>query len=146
VTEKKLEQIVEDLFMIIPMLKRKLPKAERFAEKPALNPSHHQILFMLDDLGEQSISYAVKALGIAKTNITPLVDKLVSEGLVDRHPHPSDRRFINICLTPLGKEYIEQIKKQLSIDFKEKLVGLGEEDLDLLMSSLSNIKDILAKL
>lgn len=143
---RRLEQTVENLFMIIPLLKRKLPKTEPFTGRPALNPSHHHILFMLDDLGEQSISDVVKALGITKTNITPLIDRLVQEGFIDRQPQPADRRFINIRLTPEGTKYLEQVKTMLSADLKEKLAPLGDEDLDTLLVSLKKMKDILEKL
>ncbi len=144
-SNSKLEQIVESLFIAIPLLKRKLLKAESFNEKSGLNPSHYQILFMLDDLGAQSMSETVRNLGITKTNITPLVEKLVTKGYIARIHNQSDRRFIDIDLTPAGKAYIEEIKDLLANSLKGKIAGLSDEDLDSLLTSLESIKAILTK-
>ncbi|MHB1393275.1 MAG: MarR family winged helix-turn-helix transcriptional regulator [Clostridia bacterium] len=145
-SDSKLEQIVERLIIIIPLLKRKLLKAEPLNKKSDLNPSHHQILFMLDDIGAQSISETIRNLSIKKTNITPLVEKLVTKGYIDRIHNQSDRRFINIDLTPAGKAYIEDTKDLLANSLKGKISCLSDEDLDSLLSSMENIKDILTKI
>jgi DNA-binding MarR family transcriptional regulator len=145
-SNSKPEQIVESLFMIMPLLKRKLLKVEPLDERSELNASHLQILFMLDDVGAQSISETVGNLGITKTNITPLVEKLVVKGYVDRIHNPSDRRFININLTPAGKAYIEDTKDLFAHSLKGKMASLSNEDLDSLMISIKNIKDILTKI
>ena len=142
----KIAQTIDSLFMVIPLAKRKLLKAEPFIEKSELNPSHHQILFLLDDLGAQSISETVRNLGITKTNMTPLVEKLVTKGYIDRIHSQSDRRIINIEMTPAGKTYIEGIKDLLANNLMEKLAVLSDEDLDSLMISMKKIKDILTKI
>lgn len=145
---RKIEQTVESLFMIIPLLKRKLLKTESqpLSGKSDLNASHLQILFMLDDVGAQSISETVANLGIIKNNITPLIEKLVTKGYVERLHNPADRRFININLTEAGKVYIEHIKGLFASNVKEKMAALSDEDLDCLLSSIQNIKGILTKI
>jgi DNA-binding MarR family transcriptional regulator len=50
----------------------------------------------LYELGEQ--------LGVTRPNITKLVDGLERGGLVERTPHPSDRRMVQACLTEAGDD------------------------------------------
>lgn len=41
-------------------------------------------------------------LGVTRPNITKLVDGLERQGLVERMPHPGDRRMVQAQLTPAG--------------------------------------------
>jgi DNA-binding MarR family transcriptional regulator len=43
-------------------------------------------------------------LFVSPRNVTVLVDALEANGLVRRHPHPTDRRAILVELTPPGVE------------------------------------------
>lgn len=43
-------------------------------------------------------------LGVTRPNVTKLVDGLERGGLVERLPHPSDRRMVQAHLTPEGLE------------------------------------------
>lgn len=65
-----------------------------------------------------------RLLLVTRANVTGLVDSLVKRGMVERVPHPSDRRIILAHLLPLGVEYMAQRKpvhleilKQISQDF-----------------------------
>jgi len=42
-------------------------------------------------------------------NITTVVDNLVKRGLVERHPHPEDRRYWQVDLTAEGRQLIGEI-------------------------------------
>lgn len=47
--------------------------------------------------------YAVgDRLGVTRPNVTKLIDGLERTGLVERLPHPSDRRMVQAHLTPAG--------------------------------------------
>jgi DNA-binding MarR family transcriptional regulator len=45
-------------------------------------------------------------LGVTRPNITKLVDGLERCGLVERLPHPSDRRMVQAHLTDAGREVV----------------------------------------
>jgi DNA-binding MarR family transcriptional regulator len=47
-------------------------------------------------------------LGVTRPNVTKLVDGLERGGLVERLPHPSDRRMVQAHLTPQGLEVAEE--------------------------------------
>ena len=43
------------------------------------------------------------------SNITGLIDRLEARGLVERQPHPGDRRVKYLVLTPAGRSLREQL-------------------------------------
>jgi DNA-binding MarR family transcriptional regulator len=52
--------------------------------------------------GPSTQSALAKALGVTPRNITGLVNGLEASGLVERSPHPSDRRAVLVQLTDDG--------------------------------------------
>ncbi len=44
---------------------------------------------------------------VSNGNVTALAAGLVAEGLVERRPHPADRRVQRLCLTALGRRTFE---------------------------------------
>lgn len=50
-----------------------------------------------------------RRLMVTDGNITPLIDRLVDEGLVERKPSPSDRRVQHVNLTPAGKQSLDEM-------------------------------------
>lgn len=68
-----------------------------------LTPQQFSLLAFLwieDGLSQAELSEKSQ---IDRTTICGLVDRLEKEGLVNRLPHPADRRAYRICLTDRGK-------------------------------------------
>src|SRR6478609_9649305 len=61
----------------------------------------------LDALGPSRSVDLSDALCIAPRTVTGAVDALESEGLVERQPHPTDRRAHLLVLTPAGDERLD---------------------------------------
>ncbi|MFJ8431495.1 MarR family winged helix-turn-helix transcriptional regulator [Kitasatospora sp. NPDC094019] len=59
------------------------------------------------------------------SNTTFVVDRLERQGLVERRPHPSDRRARHLVLTPAGAGLRERLLALLATD--SPLAGLGPE-------------------
>jgi DNA-binding MarR family transcriptional regulator len=73
-------------------------------------------------------------MGCEPSNATVVVDKLESLELIERHPHPSDRRAKQLTLTPDGSEHRERLLEALS---KEPLfAGLTQPEQDALQHLL----------
>ena len=84
-------------------------------------------------------------LGVTPRNVTKLVDALEGEGMVERRPHPTDRRATLIGLTERGKEKAGGEWDERRAAASELFDGLSEEDqrelirlLDLLQVELRN--------
>ena len=64
---------------------------------------------------EQPISMRELAnrLGADPSNVTGLVDRLEARGLVERRPHPNDRRITGLALTPAGARLRQRLFARL---------------------------------
>jgi DNA-binding MarR family transcriptional regulator len=51
------------------------------------------------------------ALQVAPRSVTDLTEGLTARGLVERHPHPADRRITLLRLTPAGREQLTQARQ-----------------------------------
>jgi DNA-binding MarR family transcriptional regulator len=108
----------------------------RFAERNMTLP-RFDVLAALDRHGEMNMGALSQALLVSNGNVTPLVQKLVGDGLVEMHKLPSDRRTSIVRLTPEGRElfgklagahqdWIEQMVGDLNYIQRERLyIALG---------------------
>jgi DNA-binding MarR family transcriptional regulator len=64
-----------------------------------------KILFQLRD-GPATLRQLAEASGVDAPYATLIVDKLEAHGLVERRPHPDDRRRKLVTLTPAGRSAI----------------------------------------
>lgn len=141
----KLEFIAVSMLSLVPMLKKKVIKPCCSEECRGLTHTHIQILVMLEEIGTLPVSDIGRRMSISKPNMTPLIDRLISENMVERLPHPSDRRVINIALTTEGKEFLKIQKHKIVRSLKDNLSSLPEEDIELLHDSLENVIKIMSK-
>lgn len=146
--EKEFEKLVDNLLIYYPLFYRKI--------KTSMNPEktlkygktdgYYQILGMLMISGPLPISQIGKQLYISKPNMTPLIDKLVNDNMVNRLRSKKDRRIINIEITEHGKEFMFEARKMVEENIKENLSNLTNMDLEILNKSLRNIKNLALKI
>ena len=80
--------------------------------------------------GKISFHELANALGITRSNITGIADRLVQNGLVTRHPNlTGDRRLQYLMLTEKGSGVLSKIKQQTTEDMIQILASLNTEDL-----------------
>lgn len=60
----------------------------------------------LSDNGALLLSHIANRLMVHPTTVTLMIDRLESQGLLVREPHPTDRRAIYARITPAGKALI----------------------------------------
>ncbi len=110
----------------------------KVAHELGLTPGHMKTMFELDADEGRSMGEIATAMVCDASNATWLVDRLEERGLVERRPHPRDRRIKSVVLTPEGVKL-----KQLLIDrFSEPpddLVDLDRDDLAALRSALTHL-------
>ena len=78
--------------------------------------------------GSQIMSSISDELGVTRRNVTALVDALEEEGLVQRKPHPTDRRATIIELTERGFETTNSMYEEHRAAVAELFADLSEED------------------
>ena len=146
VSTECVERIAQGIFQAQPLLKKRLVKLSAIQSDQGIPLSHVQVLDMLEEVGSMSVSEISKRFGIAKPNITPLVDRLVNAGLVDRVRSETDRRVVNIVILPAGRERLRQIENALNSHVESWQQTLSAEEFARLDFALGELVAILGKL
>ena len=66
--------IADKLFQVMPLLRKRMLRLDGMQAEYGIPLSHVQVLAMLEEPGSMSVSEISRRFGIAKPNITPLVD------------------------------------------------------------------------
>lgn len=97
------------------------------------------VLLLFSHSGELPLSVIGQRLMVHPTSVTNIVDRLVSQGLVERHPNPRDGRGVLARLTAEGRSTAKQATNELMAD------GFGldmydEKDLNELFERLKALR------
>ncbi len=144
--EEKLNKMVDDLYLLRPLLRKKIFKHKKMLKQGHMPRSYYHVLGVLIKKGDLPMSEIGRRVHISKSNMTSLIDKLVENELVKRVPDEKDRRVINITITDKGKGLLWNWKKRSINEIKKNLSVLSDEDLEKFYESVENIKSILSKL
>jgi DNA-binding MarR family transcriptional regulator len=105
-------------------------------------------LAIMGMLGRESlpISEIGMRLVAPKSQMTRLVDQLVSLGIVVRQPDARDRRVTNISLTDHGRAVLRERRELVKKNIRKKISCLTSAELATLSDALVKLKKIGAKL
>ena len=141
-----IDAVAQNMFHVMPLIKKRLLHMDMVQKEHGTPLSHVQVLAMLQDAGTMSVSEISRRLGIAKPNITPLVDRLYEAGYVDRQHDENDRRVVNIVLMPAGSEKLAAIRATIARQIQVQAESLSVSEFRELNESLSSIVRILSSL
>lgn len=133
--------ISKNLFDALPLLPKRLVRVDAISREFGMPFSHIQILCMLYDT-EMTIGEISTNLGIAKPNITPLLDALNARGLLERCRSEKDRRIVNVRLLPDGCELAEKIRQSIYAQVVDWPKGFSASDIKRLNNALSYLIEI----
>ena len=140
-----LEHLYDMLFQAWPLMRRRLLPSSAQQAEFGMPLSHVQVLVMLDHRGSLSITEISNSFGIAKPNITPLVDHLIEDGLVLRERNSADRRVVNVVICEKGRERLADIYRRLCDNLFDWTCTLSREDLASFNDALETIVRLLSK-
>ena len=118
-----------------------MARKEQFPQIAAsfkLNPGALHALLTLDPDVPQSMSALAGGWGCDASNVTWLVDRLEENGLVERRPHPTDRRVRTVALTPRGVEVRAQVETMI-YEAPAGIAALSPADLEELCRVLRKV-------
>ncbi len=110
------------------------------AQELGLTPGHVKALFALDDEVPRSMGELAEALVCDPSNATWLVDRLDERDLIERRPHPGDRRVKTVVLTPEGIAVKQQLIARMSQPPTD-LASLDRDALEQLVVALRHLPD-----
>jgi len=87
--------------------------SDRFFSQFGLTDVQFNILMILKEHGSEGLSQQELSehLIVTKSNVVGLIDRLERGDYVKRVPHPSDRRYNQIILTPKGQKLEMKVEK-----------------------------------
>ncbi len=135
------DAITGNLFEALPLLPKRLVRVDAITRKFDMPFSHVQILCMLAE-GSMTIGDISRSLGIAKPNITPLLDNLAERELLERVRSTKDRRIVNVELLPAGVQMAAEIKAAIAEQVAEWPETIGSNDAKKLNNALACLINI----
>ncbi len=137
-TEDKalVNSISKNLYDALPLLPKRLVRVDAITREFGMPFSNIQIMCMLSDR-EMTIGEISTNLGIAKPNITPLLDSLHERGLLERCRSEKDRRIVNVRLLPEGRELVEKLQESIANQVLEWPEDFGTGDMKRLNNALA---------
>ena len=106
---------------------------------------HLAIMGALSETG-MTMSELAKISMMTKPQMTHLVDQLVRLGIVERRPDANDRRVINLALTDKGHVLLEDMKRKVTENIRNRLASLTVEELTQMSAALDTLRRIGSKL
>jgi DNA-binding MarR family transcriptional regulator len=118
--------------------------ARRLEEEVGLLPEEAALLAELEAAPEQRLRMAdvSRSLGVSKSGVTRLVDRLEADGLLERAACPKDRRVTYAGLTEAGRQAVGRAVPAAAAAAEEHLAGhLSAAEL---RSTLSGLQKVVA--
>lgn len=113
---------------------------EQNARGSGLTRSQWQVLAYLAQNEGINQSGLADLLEIEPITLGRIVDKLQTLALIERRPHPSDRRFWLLHLTPASRSKLTQLRRLGDVTRGEALTGVSEADTERLLKILQALK------
>lgn len=139
------EAISGNLYQALPLLPKRLVRVDALTREYAMPFSHIQIICLLSD-GAMTIGEISMSLGIAKPNITPLLDALNERGVLERCRSEKDRRIVNVRLLPEGQELADRLRTSICTQVMEWPRSFSHSDIKRLNNALAYLVEMGAQL
>lgn len=107
-TARETAALVDLMYLL---MRRIWDHAEQRLGPYSLSLKHNWALHALDE--PMSMSALADRLGIDASYVTTIADQLEERGLIERLPHPTDRRIKSLALTAEGRRLREQLAGEL---------------------------------
>jgi DNA-binding MarR family transcriptional regulator len=143
--KKMVNQMLDDFLVYYPVFYQKVTSSKDFHRKQT-TVYYYQILGVLMHHESLPISVIGDMLYISRPNMTSHIDKLVSDGMVERIPDEKDRRITRIKITPEGIDFIKKSRVLVEENMMQNLSSLDSEELEELYQAIKTVKATLMKI
>jgi DNA-binding MarR family transcriptional regulator len=107
-----------------------------------LSLTEHAVISRLAKDGPATISDLARAESVKPQSMGALIARMEKICLVERRPHPTDRRQVNILLTEKGTALREQIRAAKRTWLAEAIAKLGDEEQETLFKAGAIIRSM----
>jgi DNA-binding MarR family transcriptional regulator len=110
---------------------------KRFMDETGLSFSHLNVLMRLYHGGNSGVSGIGEQMGVTNAAASQAIDRLVTQGLIERTEDPSDRRAKRLALTSKGRTLMEHGIEARSRWIEDLTDALTPEQQSLTISALT---------
>ena len=103
-------------------------------------PQALSLLVLAEQDAPISATRLVEQLGLGRTAMTSVVDRLERNGWVQRRPSPVDRRTADLVLTDAGRELVDAIRPVLRQLSDSYFAGFKPRELERLSADLNRLR------
>ena len=132
------DSVAANLMEMLPVFPKGLVRTDELVRDHKMPFSHMQILVMLER-GDMSIGEISQRLGIAKPNITPMVDIMRDAGLVERVRSQADKRIVHVHLLDAGRARVAALQKDIAAQAAAWKGNLSRSEIKELNSAMVSI-------
>lgn len=138
--EKDNKAPINELIFALGSLIRRIRSAA--PELKELSWTQTSAITRLDKYGPSTIADLARAEGVKHQSMRTAITTLEEMGLVERKPHPTDGRQINIALTQAGKKMKKETSEAKYTWFAEAVQKLSAKDQATLFAAGEIIKKL----
>jgi len=141
-----IDRILDNMFQVLPVFHKKLLRRDLGGVTDNnVTRLHFAVMGILGE-GSKTVSELARALVIPKPQMTHIINQLVKNGIVERHPGQNDRRVIVLEITAEGRALMETMKSKVKENVKDKLSVLTSDELQDMAGALETLLRIGARL
>ena len=113
--------------------------SQKLAKESGLTAPQLLLMQGIEKEGNPSTSTLARHIVVSQATVTRIIDRLERAGLVRREKCSTDKRVVNISLTPLGSEKLAAAPEPLQAEFYRKFLELEDWEQQMLRSSLLRV-------
>lgn len=99
-------------------------------------------LFMLQQRGEATMSQLASDMGLQKSTLTNIRQRLTKRGLIQHYRDANDQRIIWISLTAEGEEFANRVLETMSRMLQKIKEALTSDELEQLITLLLKVANV----
>jgi DNA-binding MarR family transcriptional regulator len=144
--EKLLEALFIELEHLGPNYRKKVSKPILAMDSSRFSSLQWMTMMYLFRNGPSSMSTIAASHGISKQQMTPIVEGLEKQGLVQRRVNPKNRREVLVSATQKGESLFRSLKKEAIGMWMGKLDSFSDEEITELIGHVHAIVQFVAKI
>ncbi|MGC9419272.1 MAG: MarR family winged helix-turn-helix transcriptional regulator [Rhodovulum sp.] len=113
------------------------------AKAAGLTAVQIRVLQIVAETGTSTPKALSARMGVSQPTMTTLIDRLVAKGLVERRRSETDRRQMNIFITPAGRDAIDRAPDPLHDRYVEAFDALPDWEQAMLVAALERVAALL---
>jgi DNA-binding MarR family transcriptional regulator len=142
--DDRLIESSDEMFLLMMRFTKK-QLMEESVNDSSITPPQLGVLFHLDKCGPMTMKDLSDMMGLTHGAATGLVDRVLKQGLIDRVRLESDRRVVQVSITPQGQELLQRVAERRHAILRNIMQELSLEDRQFMLKIHHFMKEKLRK-